>query len=247
MKPTLTLNELFLLLGIAGLCALAMALPPVAQNLAYHHFADARALWGIPRALDSLSNIGFLLLGVYGVGLVADNRLTFFSRALKASASTFFIGLVATAVGSTYYHLAPDNPGLVVDRMGMVIAFAGVLGMAAAQRISERAGWATLVFALVTGPVSVLYWKTSGSLTPYAMVQFGGIALACAMMFAPKRGPGPAWWGLLLAYGLAKVFETYDASIFTLTGHLVSGHTLKHLFAALPALAVTMPLMRRDD
>jgi hypothetical protein len=244
MKKTLSLSELLLAVGVLALCILASLMPPVPQNLAYHHFADARTIWGVPRALDSLSNIGFLVLGTYGLVLAKLGRLEFFSVALKASAITFFLGLVVTAGGSTYYHLAPDNPGLVVDRLGMVIVFAGVLGMAAAQYVSERAGWLMLGFALAAGPASVVYWHFSGSLTGYAMVQFGGIALACAMMFGTKRGPGPFWWGLLLTYGMAKVCETFDPTIFELTGHLVSGHTIKHMLAALPALAITEPLKR---
>jgi hypothetical protein len=119
-----------------------------------------------------------------------------------------------------------------------------VLGMAAAHRISERAGVWTLLAAILLGPAAVLWWAQSGSLTPYALVQFGGIGLAVAMMAAPARGQGPAWTGLLAAYMLAKVFEGADAMVFELTHHLVSGHTLKHVLAAIPVLFVTNALRR---
>lgn len=245
MNP-LTRQERLLALGVSALCAAALVLPSVAQPQDYHHFADARTLWGVPRALDALSNIGFLGLELYGLLLLLSGHLEFFSAALKAAAAVFFTGFITTAVGSTYYHLAPDDPGLVVDRLGMVVAFAGVLGMAAAHRVSERAGYVLTALALVLGPTSVLWWAHSGSLTAYACLQFGGIALACAMMLSEPRGPGPNWTLLLAAYALAKVCESADALIFALTAEVVSGHTLKHLLAALPVLGVTSALRRRD-
>jgi hypothetical protein len=247
MKKSLSLNEALLLLGVLVLCVLAIPTkaPQVAQSSAYHQFADARTLLGIPHALDSLSNIGFLIFGIYGLGLARLGRLELFSASFKASVLTFFIGFVATAAGSAYYHLAPDNPGLVVDRLGMVIVFAGMLGMGAAQRVSERGGWTMLGFGLIAGPASVLYWSASGSILPYAVMQAGGITLTCLMLSGAKRGPGPCWWVMVLSYGLAKVCESHDAQIFELTGQLLSGHTVKHLLAALPILAITEALKRK--
>jgi len=249
MKKPFPLSEALLLLGVLVLCVLAIPtkVPPVVQSSAYHLFADARTFWEIPHTFDSLSNIGFLLFGAYGLCLARLQRLELFSASFKASVITFFIGFVATAAGSTYYHLAPDNPGLVVDRLGMVIVFAGMLGMGAAQRVSERAGWAMLGFGLLAGPASVLYWAASGSLLPYAVMQAGGITLTCFMLLGAKRGPGPLWWVMVLSYGMAKVCESHDVQIFEITGHLLSGHTVKHLLAALPALAITEALKRKPN
>jgi hypothetical protein len=50
---------------------------------------------------------------------------------------------------------------------------------------------------------------------------------------------------LIAAYALAKVLETGDREVLHLTQGLVSGHTLKHVFAALAVLAVLLPLVRR--
>nr|WP_249142091.1 hypothetical protein [Bradyrhizobium diazoefficiens] len=49
--------------------------------------------------------------------------------------------------------------------------------------------------------------------------------------------------GVVLFYVLAKLFELGDATVFEATGHLVSGHTLKHLTAALAAWPV-IPALR---
>jgi hypothetical protein len=43
---------------------------------------------------------------------------------------------------------------------------------------------------------------------------------------------------LLVLYAVAKVFELGDEAIFHATGEVVSGHTLKHLVAALAVLPV---------
>jgi len=48
----------------------------------------------------------------------------------------------------------------------------------------------------------------------------------------------------LAFYALAKLFEHYDHGIFELTGGAVSGHTIKHLFAA-GAPAAILAMMRR--
>jgi hypothetical protein len=240
--------ELLLLAALAALLIAAGVLPAIPQDESYHHFADARAWLSVPYTLDVLSNLGFLAAGVYGLLKMKRGRLSFFGEALQASAFVMFLGYVLTAVGSTWYHLAPSDSGLVADRLGMVVAFAGVLGMAASQRVSERGGRGLLVVALGLGLASVFIWNRFGTLTPYAVVQFGGIALIGVLLLLPSRGPGPNWTVLIAAYAFAKAFEGADQAVFAATGHLVSGHTLKHLVAALPVLAVTMALdFRRNS
>lgn len=238
----LTRAEAGLLLAVLALFLGAIALPPLAQDPSYHRFADSRFLLGVPNALDVLSNLGFLAGGVWGLAQVVRDRLFFFSPALKPCATVAFAGFVLTAAGSACYHLAPSDAGLVLDRLGMVVVFAALLGMAAVQRISDRAGVCLLVLALALGPVCVSIWQSHGNLTPYAVMQYGGIALLLAMLAAPARGPGPNWTALIATYALAKGFEATDAAVFELTGHLVSGHTLKHLTAALAVVAIAAAL-----
>jgi len=61
----------------------------------------------------------------------------------------------------------------------------------------------------------------------------------------PAHGKGPNWAALIGAYALAKVLEAEDVQVFHLTHGALSGHTLKHLFAALAVLAVLVPLAPR--
>jgi hypothetical protein len=51
------------------------------------------------------------------------------------------------------------------------------------------------------------------------------------LLFAPKYTGTHYWIVATVVYALAKVFEYLDEQIYAI-GHVVSGHTLKHLVAA---------------
>ena len=85
---------------------------------------------------------------------------------------------------------------------------------------------------------------SSGALYRLRQAQFGGGALLLVMtLLLPRAGAPRIRWGLVIvAYAAAKAFELLDADVFALTGQVVSGHTLKHLFAALAAVPVIAAL-----
>jgi hypothetical protein len=85
----------------------------------------------------------------------------------------------------------------------------------------------------------VWYWRWSAvhsveNLNPYGAVQFGSmlIIVLTLVLFPARYTRGSDFVVAVLLYGLAKVGEHFDQQIFALTGQIVSGHTLKHLFAA---------------
>lgn len=242
---SLSRPEKFLWCFVAALLVLAVALPGIPQDPDYHRFADSRTLMGVPRAMDVLSNVFLLALG--GIGLVyhSAGRLDYSNSAMRRSGFVFFLGFVLTAIGSAYYHLDPGDRGLAWDRMGIVVAFAGVLGLVAAHRVSVRAANLLLPMALVGGVLSAAWFAATDSITPYAVLQFGGMALVAGASWLPTHGKGPNWAALIGAYALAKVLEIGDHEVLRLTQGVVSGHTLKHVFAALAVLAVLLPLARR--
>ncbi len=85
----------------------------------------------------------------------------------------------------------------------------------------------------------MLYWRWtvingSENVLPYAAVQYGGMAavVLIALLFRSRYTRGRDIVGAAALYGAAKVAEMLDAPIYALGG-IVSGHTLKHLLAAL--------------
>lgn len=244
LRQNLSRAEAGLLLGVAALLALALFGPVLPASAHQHTLADQRALWGIPCALDVLSNLPFAIAGLWGlVALrrVAPGMLDAPSRAL---ASLFFAGLVCTAAGSALYHWQPQDAGLLWDRLGMVLPFAGLLGLAAASRVSARAGAAAAGTVLLAGPLAVLWWSHSGNLLPWAVVQLGGMLVVLALACLPRRdGALGLHLGAVMAlYALAKLFEAADHAVFEATGQAVSGHSLKHVLAAAAAWPVLAAL-----
>ena len=154
-----------------------------------------------------------------------------------------------TFAGSCYYHLQPDDAGLAWDRAGMVGAFAGLLGMAVADRISTRGGAVMAALVVVGGVLSVNYWAQTGNLLPWAVVQGGGMLLV--LLVAWQR-PVAGSWNLPLAaviffYAMAKLFELGDHLVFAATGGWLSGHSVKHLLAAAAALPVLWVMHNRSQ
>jgi len=227
------------LIGALFVLTLMALLAPALPASAWHtaHFVDTRTWMGLPNAGDVLSNLPFLAMGVWGLARLRARRDA------PVGASWFFAGLILTCVGSCFYHLEPDAPQrLVADRLGMAVAFAGFLGIAAGERISVRAGQAVVVLVTVAGLLAA--WVANENLTPWAVLQFGGMALAVGLAFTrPLPGAlGVPLGSVIFFYVLAKLFELGDATVFEATGHIVSGHTLKHLAAALAAWPVIRTL-----
>lgn len=248
---------LLLLIGIVG------PVLPAAEVAIALVFADTRSWHGLPNAMDVLSNLPFLLMGCWGlywlnrIDRAHHEALSGFPLAPPASdppdntldcAWLFFAGLIATAAGSAFYHLAPDAPRLAADRAGMAVAFAGLIGMAVCERVSQRAGWPAAWFVLTTGLLSAEIAQETGNVLPWALVQFGGMALVLTLALSrPISGAvGLRLGWVIAAYVLAKAFELADQPIYEATQGVISGHTLKHLCAALAALPVLTALQRLD-
>ncbi len=235
-----------------ALVLLACAGPFVGQPAAYHAFADHRAFLGIPFTMDVLSNLPFALGGLVGLWLAwpcaaGAARVFAASRAQGAQALVFFSGLVLTAGCSAWYHLNHGDAGLAVDRYGMVVAFAGLLGLAAGGRAGPRAGALLTVLVLALGPLTVAAWSLTGNVMPWLVVQLGGLLVILWLAsLAPVEGALPVRWFLVVAvYALAKCLELGDHLVYDMTGHLVSGHSLKHVVASLAAWPVVNALLQR--
>jgi hypothetical protein len=242
------------LLAVFAPAALAAAIlfagPPLPQSASYHAFADRRTLLGIPHCLNILSNFPFLVVGVLGLHAAlrrdaAGDGRPFRTRGEAVPYALFFLDVALTAFGSSHYHLDPTNDRLTWDRLPMALAFTALFAAVLGDRLGPGVGRAALVLLVLVGVGSVLYWHWTeqqgrGDLRPYFVVQFGpALALPLLLLLFPPRYTGSRYlWLALLWYVLAKVFEhPLEHAIFSL-GHVVSGHTLKHLAAAGSAYCV---------
>ncbi len=234
----LVLLALWLLAALLG--PALMALPShglVDLHPHGHPFIDARTIWGIPHFMDVLSNAPLLLAGLLGVWALRDTQLL---PPARQAMTVFFVGLMVTGLGSAWYHWAPDAQGLVLDRLGMAVTFAGALALAVSERVSVAAASVTLRASLVVALLSAVMPLSHDNVWPWAVVQFGGMALMLWLSLQkPVVGALGVRIGVLLAlYAVAKVLELGDEAIFHATGEQVSGHTLKHLVAALAVFPV---------
>lgn len=227
----------------APLIALVAASQPIAQNPGYHRFADTRTLFGIPNALNVLSNLPFLWVGV--AGLRRAGRAGGAVRAWR----THFIGTALVCLGSAWYHLQPDSAALVWDRIPMTVAFMGLFVALLCEHLHRQPETLLLAVAVTLGLGSVVWWAATGDLRPYVWVQFGPL-LAIPVLLGLFRARHTHRHYLVLGLGFyvaAKLAEHWDQALFDLTGQTLSGHTLKHLLAACAPLCMLGMLTRRTE
>lgn len=227
-----------LIAAILAAAAAFLLTPRIPQDPAYHAFADQRTLANVANALNVVSNLPFALVGLVGWAATFRRQTRFDTPWERWPYAALFGGTALTAIGSSYYHLAPDNARLVWDRLPMTIGFMGFLAATIAERVGVRQARMWFVPALAFGAASVFHWhwterQGAGDLRWYLLVQFGSL-LAIALMLAlypPRYTCSNLVVAGLGAYALAKAFELGDAAIFS-AGHIISGHSLKHITAA---------------
>ena len=244
-----------ILLGLitATVATLALSVPPVPQWESYHDFADRRAFLGVPNFQDVASNAFFTLVGLVGLHrlIMAERRPRFLDPRERWPWLGFFLALVLLGPASGWYHLDPANDGLFWDRLAMTAVFMSWLAAQIVERIGVRAGLVAYPLLLVAGAASVFYWIASehagaGDLRGYGFVQFYPALLIPLLMvlFPPRYTRSGDTLVVLGLYGAALGSEWLDRWLFDLT-QVLSGHTLKHLLAALAVYWVLRMLVKR--
>ena len=228
---------------LAPLGILFAAVPPIAQDSGYHLLADGRAMLGVPNFLNVVSNAGFLIVGFLGLRLCVGRGVEGASR----SWTWFFFGVVLVTFGSAYYHWSPDHGSLAWDRLPMTIAFMALFAALIAEHVRADIEPTLLRVAIAVGILSVVWWRYTDDLRLYAWVQFAPLLALAFVVFAfPARYTHRAYLVLGLAfYALSKASEFWDAAIYSATSGAVSGHTIKHLVAALAPYCVYLMLTKR--
>lgn len=221
----------------------------IPQEPAYHNFCDKRALWGIYNFANVVSNLAFFVVGAAGLFRV---RMSAASKGLKLIYTVVFSGVFLTGLGSGWYHYRPNDGTLVFDRLPMTIVFMGMVSAAMEEGIGPGIGKAGLWPLTAAGLISVLWWHYSGDLRWYVIAQYYPLILipTILLLFSNAR-IRDGWPPLLLCFGLyalAKIVEALDCNLYSLLRG-VSGHTLKHLLAALATacLVVRYRVMHADQ
>jgi hypothetical protein len=233
MKPT---SKAILIVGLSVVAVVVVLfLPAVPQDPAFHSFADQRTLWGIPNFANVASNLPFLVIGVIGLSRVARAGVP----AMGWIYGVLFVGVLLTGLGSAYYHWHPDNDRLVWDRIPMTIVFMSLLAATFAELLDRQLGFGLLFPLVGVGVGSVLYWhwtevRAHGDLRWYGLVQFYPmllIPLLLSLYWSPAQKVTIRSLGWVVVwYVVAKILEAEDRPVYAAIG--VSGHTLKHLAAA---------------
>jgi len=238
--------RLYLLAAIpVAALAIAGAVGPVAQPQDYHLFADRRPWLGVPNFGDAVSNAAFLITGALGL----FHCVRFRPEGARWSWIVFFVGVILVSAGSAYYHWSPTNQSLVWDRLPMTIGFMGVYVALLAEFVDRRLERFLLIPAALAGIASVAYWAVSGDLRFYFGVQalsLGSIVVI-VLSFRNTRRQNRYLAAAFLTYALAVAGDRLDHEIFALTNGVISGHTLKHLLAAVAPFWIYLMLRARGQ
>jgi hypothetical protein len=221
-----------------------MFVPAIPQDPAYHVFVDTRTIAGVPNFWNVFSNVGYLVVGVYGLTLVP--RLQ--SAELRPAYITFCVGVFFVALGSSYYHYAPSTHTLVWDRLPMSIAFMALFALTLGDRVSWTLAKRLLWPLIAIGVASVFYWawteeRGAGDLRPYGLVQFLPIVLMpLLLLMFPGSGRSATWlWYTFAGYVVAKIAEQFDGAIHAALG--LSGHSIKHFVSSVAVLFAVFALL----
>ncbi|KAL5053540.1 hypothetical protein RYX36_034222 [Vicia faba] len=222
--------------------------PSIPQPQSYHDFADKREFLAIPNAYNVISNFPFMVIGL--IGLILCHHTNYFNFRLQGELwgwKCFYVAVTSVAFGSSYYHLGPNDNGLVWDRLPMTVAFTSLVAILIIERVDAKKGTVLIIPLIMAAMTSSVYWRFFGDIRPYLLVQtVSCIAIPLMAILLPPMYTHSMYWLLAAGfYPLAMLQETADRLIYAATFHTVSGHTLKHLSAAMVPLILTVMLAKR--
>ncbi len=224
----------YLLVGISVAAFVSMlSISPIRQDPAFHNFADGREIASIPNFMNVISNLPFMLIGTTGLWMMKKSRPIDAFEELRMSCNMFFVGIFLTGIGSAFYHLHPNNSTLIWDRLPMTISFMAFFSVLTGTIVNIEFGRKILCPFIIFGILSVWYWTIYDDLRLYAIVQFLPIVLTplILILYSNNQILKKYFWLMILLYAIAKLFETFDTETYFSLG-TISGHSIKHLFAA---------------
>ena len=134
-----TKTKILYAIALSPIVLVFLFVDPIPQWPEYHQFVDGRTMLGISNAHNVLSNIGLLIIGIWGALFVQSEVGKSAAAALLTLYRVFFVGLILTALGSAYYHYAPGSETLIWDRLPMTIMFMGLFTSIIGEMMDARA------------------------------------------------------------------------------------------------------------
>jgi hypothetical protein len=235
---------------------------PLTRGPAFHVYADQRTWLGIPHAGDVLSNLAFVVVALWAL-----------QRARSPFARLCCAGVALIGIGSATYHVAPSDTTLALDWTPIALGLAFITAAVIDDRFGARAGRTALVVGCLLAIGAVASWLATGgtggtlhggladdvrshladdmpggTMLPYVCVQALGVALPPLIALArPGRIPARPLLVAVLLFAIARLCAAQDRVVLAMLG--VSGHSLKHIAAALAAgcalYAITTPATNR--
>jgi hypothetical protein len=146
------------------ICLLALiGFRPLPQDLAYHEFADQRALYRVPHFWNVVSNLPFAVIGVLGCWWVVGHGRSspaFEEPHERVAYLVFFAGEFLTCFGSGYYHSGPSNETLLWDRLVFSLVLTSMFAIVVTEFVDRRVGRFMLAPIVSLGVVSVSIGRT---------------------------------------------------------------------------------------
>jgi len=231
---------LLIITSLIALLVISMS-SPIEQSQSYHEFSDSTMFLSIPNFWNVISNLPFTIVGFMGI-----HKLRQITKKIRIQYVCFFLGLIFISTGSSYYHLSPNDATLVWDRLPMTIVFMALFSIIISEFINNKLGVILLFPLLILGVISILVWLHFNDLRLYALVQFFPVVAIpiILLFFKSKYNIIIGYWIVLIAYVFAKLFEYFDYQIHEYT-HVISGHSLKHIFSAIGLLALFYSYVKR--
>ncbi|KLV07001.1 membrane protein [Photobacterium aquae] len=238
MNPHAHWRQWLLITSAISLAVLALIFSPIHQSGNFYAYADQRAYLSIPNFWNVITNLPFLWVGWLGI-MTASRRNASNTPERYKGYTLFYWGLIGTFVGSSLYHLVPGPFTLMLDRIPITISFISLYCVVLTEYISPTIGKKLLLPLLAYGVISVGYWYITdlgpekGNMAAYVLVQVIPIVHLPLILwcYSDRYGHSRLYALALILYLLAKWAESSDEILYDLLGF--SGHSLKHLFAAL--------------
>ena len=228
---------------------------PIPQPLSYHNFADQKNWKFIPNGSNVLSNIGFLIVGLWGLYTLQYRDCSFEYPKEKNAYWVMFTALTIVGIGSAYYHWEPNNETLFWDRLPMTVMFMTIVSILLTEKVHGKWGMFSLVPLIILGTLSLVWWiftelhmLYTGDLRFYIIVQTAPVVLTPFIVFMYEDRYTLAYNMYLCCafYLVAKVTELFDHEIFHLTNEWISGHAFKHIAAAI-GTAFMVPMIKNRE